>query len=237
MGRRVTHLIEDVEVRGRRVRQTGGDQYAVVRLRLSPGDAERPRVTVESALPPGDPVAEFLPGVVRGVRAAAYEASIFSARVAVVGGQVHEVDSSDRAFAHAARDAVLDALRAARTRQVEVDEALYRRVRAVAAPARLATEGVDVEIEPREQALDERPTWATRWATFDRRLDAVMCAEIDRLATAAPPFVDLCVILRGGVDAGQGATDRALRCALDAALAAAGPFERPSAGPEVVLLG
>ncbi|HEU4539362.1 MAG TPA: hypothetical protein VFS00_34825 [Polyangiaceae bacterium] len=238
MGRRVVHVLGAAEAEGRLAKQSGGPGlYAVVRLRLLPGEGERPRVLVESALGPNDPVAEYLPGVVRGVGRAAYEASLFGARVVVVGGRTHEVDSSSTAFAHAARSALHEALRAAPTRAGEVDEALYPRVRGVSGGARLVTEGIDVEIVPEAEALDERPAWATRWASFDPRLEPVMRAEIERLAGASPPWVDLRVVLRGGVEAGQGASAGALRCAINAALAAARPLERPKAGPEVVRLG
>jgi elongation factor G-like protein len=234
--RRVAYLVGEAEGRGRYVRQhSGPGLYGVVRLRVSPGEGDRPIVTVASALPPGDSVAEYLPGIVRGITLAAYESSLFGARVVIVGGQVHEVDSSSQAFAKAAHLALLDALRQGGTRHDEVDEALYPTVRTVTAGARLVTEGVDVEIEPTEEPRDERPVWSVRWSTFDRRFEPALNAAIDRLAGAAPPWVDLRAAVHAGVEAGRSTSEEALHRALAAAVAAAGPVVRPKAGPDVVL--
>lgn len=236
MARRVVIVSGEGEAQGRYARQAcGPGMFGVVRLRASPGETGRPRVIVENALPAGDEANEFFSGMVQGIDRAARETSLFSARVVIVGAVVHEVDSSSLSFAAAGRLALLEALRVAGTRSIEVDEALYPRVRTVSSGARLVTEGIDVEIVPAEELRDARANWATSWATFDDELKPVMQAEMARLAGESLPWVDFLVVLRGGVEAGRGASAGVLRCAIDAAIEKAGSIERAKLGPEIVV--
>jgi hypothetical protein len=236
VARRVVIVSGEGEAQGRYAKQTSGPGlFGVVRLRASPGEVDRPRVIVENALPAGDEANEFFSGMVQGVERAAREASLFSARVAIVGAVVHEVDSSSLAFAGAGRLALLEALRVAGTRSIEVDEALYPKVRTVSSGVRLVTEGIDVEILPAEEPRDACANCATNWATFDHELKPVMQAKMARLAGESSPWVDFLVVLRGGVETGRGANAEALRRAIDAAIEASGPIERARLGPEIVV--
>ena len=131
---------------------------------------------------------------------------------------------------------MLEAMRAAGSRAADVDETLYPRVRTVSFGARVVAEGVDVEVTPSDEARDTRPGWAAKWSTFDHRFTPRMQAEIERLAHASPPWVDLQAVLHAGAEAGARTSEAALRRALEASIAAAGPVERPRLGPEVVVL-
>ncbi len=109
------------EAEGRFIRQTGGrGQYAVVRLRVEPVQPQKGGEHFEfvDETRGGELRREYISAVERGVRdslqvgvLAGYE--ILDVRATLLGGQEHEVDSSELAFESAARLAFEQAMKAA----------------------------------------------------------------------------------------------------------------------------
>lgn len=92
-----------VEVEGRLVKQSGGHgQYAVVNVRLEPGEPGSGFV-FENNITGGAVPKEYIPSVERGIREAMKQGPIskhpvVDIKATLFDGKFHEVDSSDRAF-------------------------------------------------------------------------------------------------------------------------------------------
>jgi len=92
-----------VEVEGRLVKQSGGHgQYAVVEVRLEPGEPGSGFV-FENKITGGSVPKEYIPSVERGLRDAMKQGPlskhpVVDIKATLFDGKFHEVDSSDRAF-------------------------------------------------------------------------------------------------------------------------------------------
>ena len=105
---------------GRFIQQTGGHgQYAVVKLEVEPFINDEPdHVVIENKIRGGAIPTNFISSVEAGIRGAArsgvkYSYPMINARVRIVDGKHHEVDSSDLAFEHAGSIAFRGACQAA----------------------------------------------------------------------------------------------------------------------------
>jgi elongation factor G len=95
----------------------GRGQFAQVRIALEPAEAGR-GILFENALTPGTLPREFVPAVERGARGALGRGAlagypVIDAKVTLVGGSHHAIDSSESAFQVAASQAVDRAMREA----------------------------------------------------------------------------------------------------------------------------
>ena len=111
-------ITQTVEVEGRHIKQTGGTgEYGVVRLEVGPGEPGS-GFAFENAVRGGEIPSGFVPAVRAGAEEAAGSGvlagyPVLDVRVKLLGGQYHEVDSSERSFKIAASMAMRDALRKA----------------------------------------------------------------------------------------------------------------------------
>jgi len=111
-------VTQAARVEGRYIKQTGGaGDYAVVRLEVAPG-AQGSGFHFENAVRGGAIPAAFVPAVRSGCEEAAQSGvlagyPVVDLRVTLLDGQVHDVDSSERAFKIAASMAVREGLQKA----------------------------------------------------------------------------------------------------------------------------
>jgi elongation factor G len=117
-------IIEPVEAEGRYIKQTGGaGDFGVVEIEVEPGDPGSGFV-FESAVRGGAIPKELIPAVRQGCQEACQSGElagypVVDLKVRLLGGQVHEVDSSERSFKIAGSIAMREALRKAKSRILE----------------------------------------------------------------------------------------------------------------------
>jgi elongation factor G len=117
-------IIDSVEAEGRYIKQTGGaGDFGVVEIEVEPGDPGSGFV-FESAVRGGAIPKELIPAVRQGCQEACQSGEIagypvVDLKVRLLGGQVHEVDSSERSFKIAGSIAMREALRKAKSRILE----------------------------------------------------------------------------------------------------------------------
>jgi elongation factor G len=117
-------IIESVEAEGRYIKQTGGaGDFGVVEIEVEPGDPGSGFV-FESAVRGGAIPKELIPAVRQGCQEACQSGEIagypvVDLKVRLLGGQVHEVDSSERSFKIAGSIAMREALRRAKSTILE----------------------------------------------------------------------------------------------------------------------
>lgn len=100
--------------------------YAIVTLRVEPLGSEIPALVLDGgSVGPLDPLRQFLPAIADGVEDAARANDLFDVRAVVLGGRVHEVDSSSWAFRKAAAMALERCLVLAGLVPLDMDEASY----------------------------------------------------------------------------------------------------------------
>ena len=117
-------ITEPVEAEGRYIKQTGGaGSYAVIEIEVEPGDPGS-GFAFEAAVRGGAVPKEFVPAVRQGCQEASQSGEIagypvVDLKVRLVGGQTHEVDSSERSFKIAGSIAMREALRKAKSTILE----------------------------------------------------------------------------------------------------------------------
>jgi len=117
-------IVESVEAEGRYIKQTGGaGDFGVVEIEVEPGDPGSGFV-FESAVRGGAIPKELIPAVRQGCQEACQSGEIagypvVDLKVRLLGGQGHEVDSSERSFKIAGSIAMREALRKAKSTILE----------------------------------------------------------------------------------------------------------------------